>query len=796
MQNNTLHTVSEQALDNLLKQAFLNLDINDPKNETLMEAISDQTFSQPAGIITGAGKPIFSAKLIAGIIGLSLVSLLIILYYPFTETKRSSLKQNIHAIETSGKPVTREQKNMPAIPERITPLKTVETPAINSVHNNQPAFTNPGNNLPNPSNTTIPVNYQSEKDVNPEDTSYVFPVLTADEIKQNEKRKQKMVDQAMKFSKEKYVTIPQSNHSSIYWYEKGTLLDLHMQTVEVTNLEYKTFLFDLLIHNDKQAFLKAKPNQTLWNTIYNAELGKYFTQNYFSDKKYNDFPVVNINRAGAELYCKWLENESKKIAQEKDIPFSRNYRLPNNMEWSYAAEFGTKRGSYPWGADSIQNTRGCFLANICIQKMKNKLNPVIDCKNKNTDTYTSSGLYLGDESLTAKVYSYNLSYSGLYCMSGNVAEFATDHKTNRLVLKGGSWNGSLEDAKIASTEIPANDGASPYNGFRIAIEMNYEGMAFVHLDPNDPKLVFPKLTKPEIKENEAQKEKMIKQLVTFSKDKYAYVNMGSCLYEGQLVSTRAFYMQTTEVSNKEYKTFLLDLLIHGKKEAFVKNLPDQKQWTQKIEGAFLQPMEDLYFSHPAYDNYPVINITKDNAKAYCDWLTIEANAYLTAHKKPLINDLRIPADHEWAMAANNKTNHVTYANGTNNLRNSKGNYIQNYECVAYDDSKRDTIHDIYLYKPKKEEAAKPDVDGELFTTLVNAYAPNLYGIYNMAGNVSEMVYIWNTKTNKAEGFGTKGGSWCSPDYFLEIDAKQEFKRPEKPSPLIGFRPVMTALVKK
>jgi hypothetical protein len=65
----------------------------------------------------------------------------------------------------------------------------------------------------------------------------------------------------------------------------------------------------------------------------------------------------------------------------------------------------------------------------------------------------------------------------------------------------------------------------------------------------------------------------------------------------------------------------------------------------------------------------------------------------------------------------------------------------------------------------------------------------------MAGNVSEMVYNFDLKNKKINGKGTKGGSWFSCDYYLEIDADEEYPSEEGPSPLIGFRPVMTALKK-
>ena len=37
--------------------------------------------------------------------------------------------------------------------------------------------------------------------------------------------------------------------------------------------------------------------------------------------------------------------------------------------------------------------------------------------------------------------------------------------------------------------------------------------------------------------------------------------------------------------------------------------------------AYMEPMTTHYHSHPAYDQYPVVNITPAAATAYCEWLT-------------------------------------------------------------------------------------------------------------------------------------------------------------------------------
>jgi formylglycine-generating enzyme required for sulfatase activity len=61
---------------------------------------------------------------------------------------------------------------------------------------------------------------------------------------------------------------------------------------------------------------------------------------------------------------------------------------------------------------------------------------------------------------------------------------------------------------------------------------------------------------------------------------------------------------------------------------------------------------------------------------------------------------------------------------------------------------------------------------------VPAYFPNDFGLYNMSGNVAEMV--------QTEGI-SKGGSWRSGAYDIRIDQQSGY---EGSSPALGFRPVL------
>jgi len=79
-------------------------------------------------------------------------------------------------------------------------------------------------------------------------------------------------------------------------------------------------------------------------------------KNYFTDEKYNDYPVVGVSRNAAEFYCEWLLKLETKtivlrkgqtapngmIVKEKGIlmtsPGYGYYRIPLEMEWEYVSK--------------------------------------------------------------------------------------------------------------------------------------------------------------------------------------------------------------------------------------------------------------------------------------------------------------------------------------------------------------------------------------------------------------------------------------------------------------------------
>lgn len=210
------------------------------------------------------------------------------------------------------------------------------------------------------------------------------------------------------------------------------------------------------------------------------------------------------------------------------------------------------------------------------------------------------------------------------------------------------------------------------------------------------------------------------------------------------------YMSKTEVSNRFYTDFLSSI----PKEDSIKNLPNSELWSTSMK--YGEPLKEHYFRHPAYQQYPVINITFENAIAYCDWLTIKLN-HNFPNQKVLV---RLPTEKEWEDAARAGNKYAHYPWGTESMRVEKGKH-------------QGSFHANFVLRKGNSM-----MDGATITAPVTSYWTNDFDLYNMSGNVSEMV---------AEKGLVKGGSWRNRADWLRIE-KQQYVNGA--SPEVGFRYVV------
>ena len=346
---------------------------------------------------------------------------------------------------------------------------------------------------------------------------------------------------------------------------------------------------------------------------------------------------------------------------------------------------------------------------------KYKGNFRLNFKRKKGDYMGISGSISDKADITAPVKSYWPNGYQLYNMCGNVSEMVLDND----YAYGGNWSSSGFNVKVTSV---IKNNSSPKIGFRYVIEVS-------------------KWKTKTIRKNNLITKKYLNNL-------FIEINDSLSLME-------------TEVSNELYNCFL-------RESNYTR--PDSTQWSNKFWYANQYTIK--YHWHPFYNNFPVVNISKKDVEVFCDWL---ARKYLKLKNYQV--SFRLPTEQEWMLGARLKNNISSfYPWGGPYVTNSKGCYLCNFRPIPEIYLSEDSLGK-YTYKIPKEENPMigSNIDGSSYVAAVKTYWPNDYGLYNMSGNVAEMVY---------DGNFTKGGSWMSSQDQITINSKEEYI---PYSPTIGFR---------
>ena len=106
------------------------------------------------------------------------------------------------------------------------------------------------------------------------------------------------------------------------------------------------------------------------------------------------------------------------------------------------------------------------------------------------------------------------------------------------------------------------------------------------------------------------------------------------------------------------------------KKKRVQIYPDTLVWIRDFAYSYNEPMARNYFSHPSYDDYPVVGVDWHMATAFSHWRTQLWNEA----KGDDINteDFRLPSEHEWEYAARGGRDLAPFPWGGYYVRNGKG----------------------------------------------------------------------------------------------------------------------------
>lgn len=276
------------------------------------------------------------------------------------------------------------------------------------------------------------------------------------------------------------------------------------------------------------------------------------------------------------------------------------------------------------------------------------------------------------------------------------------------------------------------------------------------------------------------------------------------------VRVTGFYMDVTEVTNQQFKTFVeaTGYLTTAEKkpdwEQLSKQLPpgtpqpkddfaagslvfsppsepvmameDYTQWWKWVEGADWKHPEGTGSNIDGKDNHPVVHVSWDDAMAYCEW----------AGK-------RLATEAEWEYASRGGVDNQRYAWG-NEFRPA-GKFMANTFQGSF---------------PTKNTGD----DGFAGSSPVKSFPPNAYGLYDMIGNVWEWTHDYyhadyyqqvSSKSKNVDPSGaefsfdpndpygqkrvTRGGSFlCAMDYCVNYrPSARQATAFDSGSSNIGFR---------
>jgi gliding motility-associated lipoprotein GldK len=225
--------------------------------------------------------------------------------------------------------------------------------------------------------------------------------------------------------------------------------------------------------------------------------------------------------------------------------------------------------------------------------------------------------------------------------------------------------------------------------------------------------------------------------------------------------------------------------------------PDSLVWMRDFSYSYNEPLTRLYFSHPSYNEYPVVGVTWKQAVAFCHWRTNNSDYYNGRPGKAaekIDGIYRLPTEAEWEYAArgNSKVN-AMYPWGGPYTKTKEGRLMANFKPGRGD----------YFGGNTKTD--------NIYTTKVKTFVENGFKLFDMSGNVAE----WTSSVYYEGGYNfvgdfspdvqynakdddpilmkrkvIRGGSWKDIAYNCQVSTRN-YEYQDTAKSYIGFRCVLS-----
>ena len=211
--------------------------------------------------------------------------------------------------------------------------------------------------------------------------------------------------------------------------------------------------------------------------------------------------------------------------------------------------------------------------------------------------------------------------------------------------------------------------------------------------------------------------------------------------------------------------------------------PDTTVWVNDFPNAENETYMRYYFTNAAYNDYPVVGVTWEQANAFCAWRTEYLLKGLGAAAR-YVQRYRLPTEAEWEYAARGREQNE-FPWEQQGASSSEGCFFANF-------------------KPANGDYTQ---DGNLITSRVGIYPANTNGLYDMAGNVAEWTSTIYTEAGvtamndinpqlsynaaledpyRLKKKSVRGGSWKDPATYIR-SAWRTYEYQNQPRSYIGFR---------